>query len=128
MKIFSKLLLLLALFFAPFVAFAKEGTAKGDIAASQTDSSLVSAVSGARIAVHQVAVMTGATATNVTFNTKPSGAGTAISPQFQCGANGGIVLPYSEKPWFYTSAGEGLSVTTGAGSTTGILVYYRAEP
>lgn len=126
MKRFVISLLVAALL--PLVAFAKEGPAIANVAASQTDSSLVTAVTGARIAVHQVAVMTGATATNVTFNTKPSGAGTAISPTFQCGANGGIVLPYSEKPWFYTSAGEGLSVTTGTGSTTGIVVYYRAEP
>lgn len=46
--------------------------------------------------------------------------GTAVTPTFQ----GSVVLPASSG-WFTTSLGEGLSVTTGAGSTTGILVNYK---
>lgn len=103
--------------------------AKANIATGTTDSSLVTAVSDARIAVHAVSILVGATATTVTLNTKPSGAGTAISQVFQCGANGGVVLPYSRVPWFITSSGEGLSVTTGGGgSDTGISVIYKTEP
>lgn len=98
--------------------------AVANVTASQTDSSLISAVASKRIRVHQVALVSGGTATNVTFNTKPAGSGTAISPVFANGANGGFVLPYSAAGWFDTNNGEGLTVTTGAGATTGILVGY----
>lgn len=95
-----------------------------NVAASQTDSNIVTAVPTKKIRVIQVGNLTGATATNLTFNTKPAGAGTAISPLFANGANGGEILPFSSMGWFETVAGEGLTVTTGAGATTGILVGY----
>jgi hypothetical protein len=98
---------------------------KANIAASQTDSSLVSAKTGFIIAVYQLAVLVGGTATDVTFNSKPSGAGVAISPLFAFGANGGIVLPFTGRAWFKTVVSEGLTVTTGAGSTSGILLSYK---
>lgn len=94
-------------------------------AASQTDSSVVAAVTGKRINVLAVAFLAGGTATTAVFNTKPAGAGSAISPLFANAANGGAVLPYNPKGWFATNAGEGLSVTTGAGSATGIVVTYE---
>ena len=40
------------------------------------------------------------------------------------GANGGAVLPYNEQGWFNTNQGEGLTVTTGSGSTVGVQVCY----
>jgi len=95
-----------------------------NIAQSQTDSSLVTARAGSKIRVFSVAAVSGATATNVTFNSKGSGAGTAISPAFAFGANGGAVLPYNPQGWFDTNRGEGLTATTGAGSTQGLLVSY----
>lgn len=101
----------------PLFAFA-------NIAASATDSSLVAAVASAKIRVVAALVVTGATATNVTFNTKPGGAGTAISMLFANAANGGAVLPFNPVGWFQTSAGEGLTATTGSGSTTGIQIVY----
>lgn len=95
-----------------------------NVAAGQTDVNIVSAVPGKSIKVVQIAMVTAATATNVTYNSKPSGSGTAISPLFANGANGGAVLPYNHEGWFSTTPGQGLSVTTGSGSTTGILVGY----
>lgn len=95
-----------------------------NVAASQTDSSIVAAVSGKVIRVLAMVAVAGGTATNLTFNTKPAGAGTAISPLFANGINGGEVLPFNPSGWFETNSGEGLTVTTGAGSTTGILVVY----
>jgi hypothetical protein len=101
-------------------------TVKANIAASQTDSSVVAAsTTGSRINVTAVCLIAGGTATDVTFNTKPAGAGTAISPLFANAANGGLVLPYNPKGWFTTNQNEGLTVTTGAGSTVGILVSYE---
>lgn len=101
-----------------------DGHAFANVAASQTDSSIVAAVAGKVIRVLAVVAVAGGTATNLTFNTKPSGAGTAISPLFANGINGGEVLPFNPSGWFQTNSGEGLTVTTGAGSTTGILVTY----
>ncbi len=98
--------------------------ALANVAASQTDANVITAVSGKTLRIVSAFLVTGATATNVTFNTKPSGAGTAISQLIACGANGGLVLPYNFDGWFTTNAGEGLSVTTGSGSTTGINVTY----
>ncbi len=96
-----------------------------NVAASQTDSSIVAAKTGKSIVVTGVYFVSGGTATNVTFNTKGSGAGTAISGLVADAANGGCVLPYHPKGWFVTNNGEALTVTTGTGSTTGIGVTYE---
>ena len=118
-------------FSGPDVAFASDGSnvltlkrAKANIAAATTDGSVVAAVSGKKLRVLAAVVMAGGTATNITFNTKPAGAGTAISMLFACGANGGAALPFAHGGWFETSSGEGLSATTGAGSTVGVQVIY----
>lgn len=96
-----------------------------NVPASTTDQVLVAAVAGKSVEVMAVFAVTGGTATLLTFNSKGSGAGTAISPDLPNGVNGGEVLPYLDSGWLKTNAGEGLSVTTGAGSTTAILVIYR---
>jgi len=97
-----------------------------NVAASQTDSALVTAVSGTAIKVLGLALVCGGTATTVTFNTKPSGAGSARSATFSLGINGVLVLPETENGdgWFETAVGEGLSVTTGAGSTVAMQIIY----
>jgi len=94
--------------------------AKANIAASQTASSIVAAVPGKKIRVVQLFCIAGGTATNITFNS----ASTAISPLIANGANGGAVLDFNAAGWLETVAGEALTVTTGAGSTTGIEVGY----
>lgn len=95
-----------------------------NVAASQTDSNIVTAVTAKKIRVLGVIVLTAATATNVTFNSKGAGAGTAISALFACGANNGFALGFNPVGWFETAAGEALTVTTGAGSTTGFQIVY----
>lgn len=102
--------------------------ANANVAASQTDSVLVAAQGTNRIRVYALALMTGNVATNVTLNSKPAGAGTPIGPLWAAGANGGLVLPHSPDGWFDTAAGEGLSVSTGAGSATGIALTYDYVP
>ncbi|QQS08661.1 MAG: hypothetical protein IPK69_11830 [Phycisphaerales bacterium] len=98
-----------------------------NVAASTTDGAVIAAVASKKLRVHALAVVCGGTATTVTFNTKPGGAGTAISATFALPANGIMVLPESLSGWFETSAGQGLSVTTGAGSTVGIQVAYTQK-
>lgn len=95
-----------------------------NVAASSTDASVVDAVAGKKIRVLSVYVVAGVIATTLIFNSKPAGAGTAISATLANGANGGEVLPHNDHGWFETTAGEGLTVTTGAGSTTGLGVTY----
>lgn len=89
-------------------------------AASGTAQSLVAAVALKKIRVVAAVFVAGATATALTFNS----AAAAITPLFANAANGGASLPFNEAGWFETVAGEALTVTTGAGSTTGILVRY----
>lgn len=96
-------------------------TANGNIAASSTDGALVSAVSNKRIRVIAVGVSCGATPSSVVFNSKGGGAGTAISAIL----NNSISLPELSSGWFDTNVGEGLTATTGAGSTSGIIVSYE---
>jgi len=98
--------------------------AKANVAASTTDGSIVAAVGGKKIRVLAFRIHTAGTATNVTFNSKPAGAGTAISELFALGANGGHSPGYSPVGHFETVSGEGLTVTTGTGATTGIGVVY----
>lgn len=96
-----------------------------NIAASQTDAVGVAAVAGKKIRVLGLVLHGGDSAGSaVTLNTKPSGSGTAISPVFELGINQSVVLPQSKDGWFETTAGQGLSITTGAGSTTGIQIIY----
>jgi hypothetical protein len=104
-------------------------TAIGNIAAGTTDGTLtlegatLAAVTGKRYYVLGVfAHLAGATETNVTLNSKGSGAGTAISSTKQVVANGGWVQTRgTEIDYLYkTKRGEALTVTTGAGSTVGI--------
>jgi hypothetical protein len=95
-----------------------------NITAGSTDGAIVTAVALKKIRVVALAMVTGGTATTVTFNSKPGGAGAAISPLFANAANGGAVLPPNPWGWFQSAAGEGLTATTGTGATTGILVQY----
>lgn len=120
---------------APLSGVLQDGTktlrikyTKADVAASQTDSSIIAAVSGKKLRVISMVAVCGANATDLTFNTKPSGSGTAITGVFQNAANGGEVLPFNQSGWFETNAGEGLTATTGAGSTTGITMTYVEVP
>lgn len=95
-----------------------------NIAASTTDGSIVAAQAGFKIVVIALAAVCGGTATTLVFNSKGGGAGTAISMTFANAANGGAVLSYNPKGWFATNLGEGLTATTGTGSTTGVQVTY----
>lgn len=95
------------------------------VAAGATDSVLVDQSTSRRIRVLSVVINQGdTTPSTVTFNSKGSGAGTSISPPLKAAANGGFVLPYNERGWFSTIRGEDLTVTTGAGSTTSVIVTY----
>lgn len=98
--------------------------ALANVAASSTDSVVITGVSSKKLRVLAAVAVAGATATDLTFRSKPAGAGAAISPLFANAANGGFVLPFNPVGWFETVAGEALVVNTGAGSSIGLLVKY----
>ena len=96
-----------------------------NVAASSTDANLVTAVPGKSIRVLGFTIHAGDTAgSDVTFNRKPVGAGVAISALKNLSANQQMVCAQSKDGWFETNAGQGLTVTTGAGSATGIDIVY----
>lgn len=101
-----------------------QGRFRANIAAGQTDSSVVAAVTGFKIMVTSYTEQAGGTATNITWNS----ASTAISSLHANAINGGRVCPFNPQGWFETNSGEALTVTTGAGSTTGIDGTYVLVP
>lgn len=95
------------------------------VAASATDSVLVTGIPGRKVRVLGIFINHGdTTSSSVTFNTKPSGSGTAISPALKYAPNGGTSV-YSPDGFFESNVGDGLTVTTSAGSTTGLIVQYK---
>lgn len=94
-----------------------------NIAAGTTDGALVSAVSGKKLRVLDVKLATVTAATTATFNTKPSGAGSAISATLNVPV-GIASLGFNPLGHFETNSGEGLTVTTSAGNTVGVQITY----
>lgn len=106
-------------------------TAKANIAPSTTDAVLVATVKSKRVVVLGGFAIAAGTATTITFNTKPAGAGVAITSDMPFGINGGVVFPVPQtmpvgEPcgYFETSSGQGLTATTGAGASIGVTVRY----
>lgn len=89
--------------------------------ATSGDNTLVSAVVGKKIRVHQLALI-GSAAVTVRFES--GAAGTALTGQMQFAANGGFVLPFSPMGWFETAANTLLNMElNGATSVDGVLGY-----
>ena len=99
-------------------------SAVANVAAATTDGAVVTAVAAVKIRVHAILILGATLATTLVFNSKPAGAGTAISPLLALGINLAVAAPFSSAGWFETAAGEGLTATTGAGTTVGVLVVY----
>lgn len=107
--------------------------AKSDVASSQTDSALISAKVGVVNRIIGGFIIVAGTATNVTLNSKGTGAGTSITSTLPCGINGGISWPIAAQQntgdppfgYFESARGEGITVTTGAGaSVIGVNLTY----
>lgn len=94
------------------------------VAAAGTDTAVIAAVAGKKIRVLAVDLDCAGTATVFQFNTKPAGAGTIIVGPFNDAISETKNLGYNPQGWFETGVGEGLSATTGAGSTTSVQLVY----
>ncbi len=88
--------------------------------ASQSNASLVALVANKKIRVLQLHLDCAGTATVATLQTNS----TAIAGPYNQAASEQTMLPYSPHGWFETNAGEALKITTGAGSTTSVLLAY----
>lgn len=94
------------------------------VGASSTDQVVIAGVSAKVLRVLSASILVGISATTITFNTKPVGASTTISPALTFGANGGINVPYDPLGWIETASGDALTATTSAGSSVGVLLKY----
>lgn len=94
------------------------------IAAGQTDAVIAAANPGRKIRVMSVWVLPTVTPpASVTFNSKGSGAGTAISPVLPLVASTPLTLVGgSDTGLFETNRGEALTVTNPAGTTLAALM------
>lgn len=94
-------------------------------AAGSGDNTLVAAVTGKRIRVLSLFLVSGGTAT-VRFE---SGAGgTALTGQMSLVANTGFSLPFNPAGWFQTAKAELLNLEISAAVTQdGCLVYVEAD-
>lgn len=103
------------------------------VAAGTTDAALVAASSvggtGAKVRVVSFVIAAAAAtpAASAVFTSKPAGAGTAISPVMATAA--GQTIIGDSAPFWETNKGEGLSITTGAGTNaTTVSVAYVQVP
>jgi hypothetical protein len=106
---------------AYFGAFTSELFAFGTITGAVIDGALITGVTDKKIRVLSYAV-SAQTASSITFNTKPTGAGTAIMPTIYLAANGNS-NEADNNGLFETSSGEGLTATTGT-NTVGVRLTY----
>ena len=108
-------------------------TSFANVAASQTDANIITKKDGVVMRIIGGWAVVAGTAMDITFNSKGTGAGTAVTALIPCGINGGLLMPSpsqdrsGEPPFGYfdTNKGEGLTVTTGAGaSIVGVTIRY----
>lgn len=94
------------------------------VASAATDTAIVAAVAGKKLRVLSYTLSAAGTITAFQFNSKPGGAGTIKSGILNLPANTAVPTYFSPLGHFETVAGEGLTGTTGVGSTvTGSIVY-----
>lgn len=96
------------------------------IAASTTNSYIVTATAGKKIRVLSAFMMAGATATELWFGSMTISSNTSVKKSclFQQGVRTPVVLPFNEVGWFETDESASLSVNTLAGSATGVQITY----
>lgn len=92
-----------------------------DVAAAQSDVSVIAAVAGRRLRILALVVTADTAATTITFE---SGTATGISGTLDVAPNDPLVLPEFQLGWFETAAGEAFTVNTGAGGGVTLQTIY----
>lgn len=103
-----------------------------NVSPSTTDSAIITGKPGVIMRVVGGWLMASGTATTITFNSKGPSAGTAITSSVYCGINGGVLFPsnqpdrVAEAPYgyFQSNKGEGITASTGGGTTVGVNLVY----
>ncbi len=108
-------------------AYATINASTTDATFTRDDGTGLAGVSGFIIRVLGALVVAGSTASSLRFNTKGSGAGTAISPDFPTGVNGGFSVPATAIGIMKTNSGENLTANSGGG-TVYVMLSYVLEP
>lgn len=108
-------------------AYATINASTTDATFTKEDGTGLAGASGFLIRVLGLLVIAGATASSLRFNSKGSGAGTAISPDFPIGANGGFSVPATAIGTFKTNGSENLTASSGGG-TVYVMLSYVQEP
>lgn len=89
--------------------------------ATSGNNTVVAAVTGKKIRVHSMFLIT---AGAVTVRWESGAGGTALTGQMSVAANGGFVLPHNPTGWFETAAAALLNLElSGATSADGALTY-----
>jgi hypothetical protein len=94
------------------------------IAAATTDGALVTAVAGKKIRVIDFKIGSTGAATSFIFNTKPAGAGSAVSANLIAPASSFVASSFNILGHFESNTGEGLTLSTGAGTTIAVQITY----
>lgn len=84
------------------------------------NTAVLAAIPGGAIRVLGLALVNGATANSVKFQSNT----TDITALFALGANGGVVLPFNEHGWCQTAVGEALNVNLTGATPVGVQVSY----
>lgn len=108
-------------------AYATINASQTDATFTKDDGTGLAGVSGFIIRVLGTLVVAGSTASSLRFNSKGSGAGTGISPDFPIGANGGFSVPATAIGVMKTNSSENLTANTGGGSVY-VMLSYVLEP
>lgn len=108
-------------------AFTEEKFAIANATGAQTDLAMVSGVANSKIRVISFAA-SGTTAATVVFNSKPAGAGSAISPLYNLTLAGcTTIVEKDDAGLFETAVGEGLSVTNSTGNVGYRITYILVD-
>lgn len=102
-------------------AFTSELFTFATVTGVTVDGALIAATAGKIIRVLSYG-LSAQSASNIVFNSKPTGAGAAITHTIYLAANGNF-REVDNNGLFETVAGEGLSCTTGA-NTVGVRITY----
>ncbi len=98
------------------------------ITAGSTSAAVITGVTGKKIRVLSMDARCGGTATTIVFESKGSGTATAKTPVFDNAIRGNVTLGYNPDGWFESISGEGVTATTGSGSSTTLIYTYVEHP
>ena len=99
-------------------------TKKANVTAATTAGELIAAVADYTIVILGLILQSGGTATDVTLLSNA----VAATPLIALDIRQQFTLPDSQNPWAVGVPSTSITITTGAGATTGVIVRYALVP